>query len=119
MEAAVETKTDLIRRMNVKRFALLVSDSDLVFVVFVDKGSRPSIRLLKMLNDADRFEKEGKLNFQMRKLYKYNTWYSFSELLLSPKSILVILPMRKHMANHSSPFRNIPKLLGLPWQSCS
>ena len=72
MEAAVETKTDLIRRMNVKRFALLVSDSDLVFVVFVDKGSRPSIHLLKMFNDNDAagFEKEGKLDFRMRKLYK-------------------------------------------------
>ena len=68
----MEMKTDLIRRMNVKRFALLVSDCDLVFVAFVDKGSRPSIHLLKISNDsdADRFEKEGKLDFQMRKLYK-------------------------------------------------
>lgn len=47
-EAVVEMKTDLIRRMNVKRFALLVSDSSFVLVVFAGKGSRPIIHLLKI-----------------------------------------------------------------------
>lgn len=41
MEAAVETKIDLIHRKNVKRFALLVSDYAFVFVVFSKKVRDP------------------------------------------------------------------------------
>lgn len=42
MEAAVETKTDLIHRKNVKRFALLVSDYSFMFVTFASKTRDPA-----------------------------------------------------------------------------
>lgn len=62
----MEMKTDLIRRKNVKRFALLVSDFSFVSVVFAKKRSRPKIPPFERYDhNHDRFGKEDKLDFHM------------------------------------------------------